>query len=130
MSLRKSELSFIDGFTDGRGVAGKKQGKPQMKFDWDKAAKIIREKIKVNENYYFEAGLQGDWAYTGGVIFENGEPVSEDYTYLSSNWAIPTLLICLHGADVESIDCFTTDLDSRFDSDSKWDEASLNLLTP
>ena len=36
-----------------------------MAFDWDKAAKVIKEKFETNKDLVAEAGLEGDWKYTG-----------------------------------------------------------------
>ena len=89
--MKKSELTFAEGFL---GVKAKESTlKVNRAFDWDLAAKTIKEHISEHPELVAEAGLQGDWNYTGGVIFKDGKPISEDYTYLSSNWAIPTLII-------------------------------------
>lgn len=58
-------------------------------FDWDKAARLIRERNMAVAH----AGLQHDLDWTGGVILKDGEPVpaAKTYTYLASNWAIPVL---------------------------------------
>ncbi len=98
-----------------------------MAFDWDKAAKIIKEKLKLYPDLKAEAGLQGDWAYTGGSIFKKGKPTNKSYTFLSSNWAKPTLILSWDGCEQEEIECFTN-ADERFTSDTKWDEKSLEIL--
>ena len=72
--------------------------------------------------------MQGDWDYTGGTIFENGKPTNDEYTYLQSNWANPTLILEWDGEEQEEIECFTTDDTKRFNSDTKWDETSLSIL--
>ena len=58
-------------------------------FDWDKAARIIREQGLQEAG----AGLAADWRSTGGIILENGLPVKEEdtYTYLASSGATPVL---------------------------------------
>jgi len=61
---------------------------PLMVFDWIKAAKLIVENPEVT----IEAGLRGDWEYTGGVIWQDGKPVKE-YVYLASTWAKPEIEI-------------------------------------
>ena len=45
------------------------RGKELMVFDWNKAAKIIKEQNAASAS----AGLCGDWAWTGGAIYEDGE---------------------------------------------------------
>ena len=62
---------------------------PTMVFDWDKAAELIRE---YNPSYA-AAGLQGDWEYTGGCIWDEAKPVFDNYTFLASTWATPELMM-------------------------------------
>jgi len=119
---KNSELTFIEGFTSSRS----NNKNPQKAFDWDKAAKIIKEILKKHPNLVAEAGLQSDWAHTGDVIFEDGKPSNEGYTYLSSNWANPTLIIEVDGEEILELECFIED--GRFSCDSKWDDGSLNIL--
>lgn len=45
-----------------RGQAARMAGAAHMVFDWDKAARIIRERKPSTA----AAGLSGDWEYTGG----------------------------------------------------------------
>ena len=79
--MKRSGLSFIGGMFSGNAEANK--GNPRMVFDWDKCARIIKKKLKLYPDLEAEAGLQGDWAYTGDCIFENGKIVKDPYTYLS-----------------------------------------------
>ena len=67
------------------------RGKAMMVFDWDKAAKIIKETGAKEAS----AGLCGDWEWTGGNILVDGRPASEDESpsHLSSHWATPELEI-------------------------------------
>ena len=125
--MKTSELSFADGFLSNKGKIAKSLGKPMMIFDWDKASKIIKEKLINHKDLIAEAGLEGDWNYTGGVIFQDGKPFLDDYTYLASNWATPTLVLSWDGEEQEEIECFTDDK-SRFDYNSKWDNKSLKIL--
>ncbi|HEY5587570.1 MAG TPA: hypothetical protein VIK86_01290 [Candidatus Paceibacterota bacterium] len=126
--MKKSNLSFADGFNpNGQGQINLKLGKPNMAFDWDKAAEIIKENFKLHKDLVAEAGLQGDWAYTGGIIFEDGKPTNDSYTYLSSNWAIPTLILSFDDEEQEEINCSVIK-NERFDNDIKWDNISLSIL--
>ena len=97
------------------------KGAPMMVFDWDKAARLIVERGATDA----EAGLAGDWEWTGGAILCNGEPVpeSESYTYLSSNHATPQLKI-----GDEFISCFTTDANCGWHESTRWPESSLDIL--
>lgn len=65
------------------------RGRRPRVFDWDTAARRIRE----TGASYAEAGLGGDWEWTGGAILAEGVlvPSSETYTYLASTWAVPEL---------------------------------------
>ena len=105
--MKKSELSFF-----GMDVLTKQDSVPESEknkyksFDWNKAAEIIKKHIVEHPDLVAEAGLQGDWDYTGGIIFEEGTPTNEHYTYLSSNWAIPTLIISWDDEEQIEVDCF------------------------
>lgn len=125
--MKVSTLSFLDGFTAKNASDAKSKGAVQMSFDWDKAASIIKEKFASHPDLEAEAGLQGDWDYTGGVIFENGKPTNDHYTYLSSNWAKPTLLLSWNGEEQEEIECWI-EYSERFTSQTKWDETSIAIL--
>ena len=127
MNLKQSKLSFAEGFLGIQAKAASKKGNKMQAFDWDKAAQIIKEKLILHPDLVAEAGLQDDWEYTGGIIFENGKPVKDDYTYLASNWATPTLILSWDKEEQEEILCFTEQND-RFKADSKWDANSLNIL--
>ena len=120
--MKRSELTFIEGFTTTRS----RNNNPQKAFDWDKAANIIKEEFLNHNDLIAEAGLQRDWAHTGGVIFEGGKPTNDSYTHLSSNWAIPTLILSWDNQEQREIECFV--IGGRFHSDSKWDEESLKIL--
>ncbi len=61
------------------------RSKESMVFDWDKAAKLIKERQPNSA----EAGLSGDWGCTGGEIYRDGEPILNSYTFLASTWATP-----------------------------------------
>jgi len=96
------------------------RGREQMVFDWDKAAQLILE----TEATYAAAGLAGDWEYTGGTIFRDGEPVKDDYTFLASTWAVPEIRI-----DVECIPCYRMESETPgWDSYTKWPESALAIL--
>jgi hypothetical protein len=125
--MKKSILSFADGFMGIEAKIAREQGKTHKAFDWDKAAEIIKEKIKLHPDLKAEAGLWGDWDWTGGAIFRNGKPTNCHYTYLCSNWAKPTLILEWDGKEQEVIECFT-EANERFHSGTKWDEISLAIL--
>lgn len=125
--MKKSELTFAEGFTCGFGEEARAKGAKQKAFDWDKAAEIIKSKFRTHKDLRVEAGLQKDWSCTGDVIFEDGKPTNDGYTYLSSNWAIPTLVLEWDGEEQQEIACFTEESD-RFNGDAKWDKDSLKIL--
>lgn len=98
------------------------QGQPTRVFDWIKAATLIKEHQPIDAS----AGLQGDWEWTGGLIWENGAPVpAEDtYTYLASTWAIPEIEI-----DFYMIDCWIWQTDSPgWDSGTYWPPEALAIV--
>ncbi len=92
-----------------------------MVFDWEKAARLIKEYNATEAS----AGLSGDWGFTGGTIFENGKPDMESYTYLASTWATPELKI-----GDEIIDCwrYASDMPG-WDCKTKWPDSALAVLT-
>ena len=89
-------------------------------FDWDKAAKIIRE-TRCKEA---EAGLQEYWEWTSGCIFKDGKPYMDDCTYLALTWATPVL-------DVDGTTYYCYRMESEvpgWNSDTKWPESALEIL--
>lgn len=126
--MKQSNLSFEEGFLRIQAEEAKRNGNTEKVFDYDKAAAIIKEKYQSHNDLVAEAGLQGDWIYTGGIIFEKGKPTNRYYTYLTSNWAIPTLILSYNGKEQEEIECYTEDENTRFTEHNTWDEQSLNIL--
>lgn len=125
--MKKTELSFRDGFLGIQAENARAENAIMKAFDWDKAAKIIKDKFNEHPDLYAEAGLQRDWSYTAGTIFESGKPTNESYTYLCSNWAIPTLILEWDGKEQEEIECWIKEND-RMTSSTKWDKESLEIL--
>lgn len=95
------------------------RGKKRMVFDWNKAAKIIRERKPRTA----AAGLHSDWEYTGGLIFSDGKPVTNEYTYLASTWATPELMI-----DGEIIPCYIMEHKTKWNEDTKWPKSAIDIL--
>lgn len=123
--MKDSNYSFFGPDMIANGMANRNN--PIKAFDWDKAANFIKQYLVEHPDLTAEAGLENDWAYTGGVIFENGKPTNENYTYLSSTWAIPTLILSWDGDEQISLDCYGPESE-RFNSDTKWDDLSLSIL--
>jgi hypothetical protein len=96
------------------------RGKELKVFDWDKAARLLRQHNATNAS----AGLSGDWEWTGGEILRDGEPVTDSYTYLASTWATPELDI-----DGVTFDCYTMQSKTaNWDAGTKWPESALAIL--
>ena len=103
-----------------KGDAARAAGNPYKIFDWNKAAELIRE----HKPQEASAGLIEDWGYTGGVIFEDGEAVTDRYTYLQSIWATPYLVM-----DGVKYECYVGEDDPHgWDSDTKWPDTALAIL--
>lgn len=100
-----------------RGTAS--QNNPSKVFDWDKAAHLIRE----NQPKEAGAGLSGDWEYTGGTIYRDGQIVTDDYTFLVSTWATPELEM-----DGDKVDCWKWMSDSGWNAQTKWPESARAIL--
>ena len=91
-----------------------------MVFDWDKAARLIKER----KPKLARAGLENDFEWTGGTIWQNGKPVKNDSTYLSSTWATPILELD-YG---EEIPCYIMEHETNWDSDTKWPDSALAII--
>src|SRR5688572_8158710 len=119
--MKKSNYSFAEGFFATPAIEAKARGAMMMVFDWDKCAQIIKQRFAEHPDLTAEAGLQGDWNYTGGDIFSDGQARKDSYTYLASNWATPTLILSWDREEQEEIECFCDKQGTRFNSESKWD---------
>ncbi len=93
--------------------------KTPMVFDWDKAARLIKERQPQEAS----AGLSQDWEWTGGAIYKDGAPVTDSYTYLQSTWATPEL-----DMDGDVVDCFCMKPDCIWNENTKWPESALAIL--
>ena len=125
---KETQMGFAEGMMSGLGRTHD-LSKSRV-FDWDKAAEIIKDQFAKHPDLRAEAGLQGDWDYTGGTIFDKGQPVSDSYTYLYSSWAEPTLILYWDGEEQLELPCHSSGEGGivRFHSDSKWDDKSLAIL--
>ncbi len=107
-----------------RGQAARAAGAKMMVFDWLKAAQILRERGLPDAT----AGLESDMEWTGGPIMEGGKPVPKDqtYTFLSSIWATPILVI-----DGEEIPCwvYEEDLKHPADENTYWPDYAMQALS-
>ncbi len=108
-------MKTIDAYNRGLATAGN----VQMVFDWDNAAQLIRELKPA----VARAGLAGDWEYTGGIIYREGIPVFDDYTYLASTWAVPELML-----DGDTIPCWRFENEVQWGRKTKWPESALAIL--
>lgn len=96
------------------------RGKEEMVFDWDKAAQLIVERNPKT----VEAGLAGDWDYTGGTIWSDGEIIKDSYTFLASTWAIPEISI-----DGEIFICYKmVSKTPGWNSGTKWPDSAVSIL--
>lgn len=90
-------------------------------FDWDRAAGLIRE----HRPTVARAGLRMHWDTTGGTIYQDGKPVIDDYTYLSSCWFVPEIDLGIAGV----FDCWRyEDETPGWGDDTKWPESALEIL--
>lgn len=96
------------------------RGKESMVFDWNKAARLIKESGCKNAS----AGLSGDWDFTGGSILVNGKIPDDTYTYLASTWAKPELDL-----DGETIDCYLMESETDgWGSGTFWTESARKIM--
>ncbi len=103
------------------------RGKEQKVFDWDKAAEIIRDKKPVMAI----AGLKEDMEWTSGKIYQDGEPVITDYTYLASTWATPVIIAMETESteDFEVIPCYRMAHEvPHWGAETKWPTSAMDIL--
>lgn len=112
-----SNYYFWDERAFAKGAANK--GKEKRVFDWISAAKKIKEK----KPQIAEAGLQGDFEYTSGTIYEDGEVLRSRSCYLASNWATPILVM-----DDEVYECFLMEEQTEYDQNTMWPEEALAII--
>lgn len=110
----RSNYNFWDEDAFEKGRANKTN--QVMVFDWVKAATKIKE---VNPKVA-KMGLDGDFAQTAKVIFENGKAVINEYIRTSSTWATPLLIL-----DRRVFICFYF---TSKDTWSNWTEETINIL--
>lgn len=65
------------------------RGNEPRVFDWYKAAEIIRDR----QPDMAVAGLMEDMGCTADIIWDDDKPVNGGYTYLSSVWATPVIVL-------------------------------------
>ena len=93
---------------------------PLMVFDWDKAARILSERMP----NVATAGLENDFEWTGGVIWNDGKPFMCSYTYLASTWAKPMLVI-----GDEEIECWRYKDDvPDWSAETKWPKSAIDIV--
>lgn len=111
-------MDTMEGFS--RAQAAKARGDRHKVFDWELAAKLIKDQKPSQAG----AGLAGDWGWTGGTIYRAGAIVDDEYTYLMSNHATPELEM-----DGETVDCFRyQDETPGWGSDTKWPPEARAIL--
>ena len=109
-----TEMAFMMGMAN--------RGKELMVFDWDKAAQLIKEHKPESAFAY----LYSDAEWTGGTIYEDGEIVTDSYTYLASTWATPMLDL-----DGDEYECYKMQHEvPEWGSDTKWPESARKILAP
>ena len=103
-----------------------KSGARAKVFDWDKAAMLIFSRL--NDIKFVHAGLMDDMEYTSGLIFKDGKIITDHYTYLSSNWATPCIVIWYKGNTDETIECWRYEDETDWDEHTKWPQSAIDIL--
>ncbi len=102
------------------GARARALGAKSMVFDWNKAAKLLKE-LKPAEA---RAGLAQDWECTGGTIYIDGKVDTTSYTYLASTWAEPKIEL-----DGKAQPCWIYADDSEgWSSGTKWPKSALKIV--
>ncbi len=96
------------------------RGKEMMVFDWDKAARIIKER----NPELAEAGLEGDFGCTGDIIYDDGKIIESSYTYLASTWARPILVL----NEEIVIPCYVMQSTTDWDEHTMWPDSAKAIL--
>lgn len=112
-----SNYGFFDEQIFAKGAANK--GKEKRVFDWISAAKKIKEK----NPQIAQAGLQGDFEYTSGTIYEDEQPLRSKSCYLASTWATPILVM-----DDEVYECFLMEEQTEYNQNTMWPEEALAII--
>lgn len=108
-------MNSIDAFLMGEA----NRGKNLMVFDWDKAARLIRDMKPKKAS----AGLRDDWENTGGEIFSHGRPIT-GRTFLASTWEVPEIDL-----DGDVIPCYRMQYEvPRWGAETKWPKSALDIL--
>ena len=107
-----------------RNKQARAQGKEPKIFDWDKAARLIREW----QPNVAAAGLQEDWFWTGMDIYRDGRAIDKDevsmFPYTKSCWATPILVL-----DGEEIACWIpASAKPEQNANTYWPKSALNIL--
>jgi len=98
-------------------------------FDWDKAANIIKDKIKIYDGAWnCSAGLEHE-EWTEDDIMIDGEPYLKSKAYLASDygafWATP-ILILSYGKIIE---CWAYSKDKpEWNTRTVWPKSALDIL--
>ena len=101
----------------------RKNGSPSKVFDWDKAARIIKERNPEKA----AAGLSEDWFWTGAVIWNDGKISDEWKPYLKSYWATPVIVL-ESALDWEEIECWIPAEETEWDENTHWPESARKIL--
>lgn len=98
-------------------------------FDWVKAAELIKKHKALKAR----VGLQEDWDYTSGMIYDEG-PIMDGDPYVASVWATPILVLLLPARNTIVTQCYKI-VDDHHDlkvfleyAKTVWPEEALEIL--
>lgn len=110
----RSNFDFWDSYAFEKGKQNK--GNQVMSFDWYGAAHMIKQ-VRPS---IAKVGLQGDFAQTAKVIYQNKSIVINPYIRTSSTWAKPILVL-----DRAVYECFII---VGKDTWSNWTEETIKIV--
>lgn len=111
--MSKGYIGFTEGMIIGESIG---YSSDTMKYmDWSKAEQICKE----HPNSVIYAGLQEDWGYTSGKIFDHGEYFNGGDLYDQSKWATPILDV-----DGKEIECWTKEPHEHTGIPEDWGEGA------
>lgn len=98
-------------------------------FDWDKAARIIRDRKPLSA----DAGLERDWLNVAVEIYRSGKIIEYDEKtmfmgYRASMWDVPLLRLYFSDKHTENYVCYVTESQTEWDADTWWPQSARDIM--
>lgn len=98
-------------------------------FDWDKAARIIRDRKPLSA----VAGLERDWPNVAVEIYREGkiEEYDDDTMFMgyrASMWDVPLLRLYFSDKHTEDYVCYVTESQTEWDVETWWPQSARDIM--